>query len=172
MTFAPGETTKTVPVVVRGDAAAEPNETFQFALSAPHNADLAHGTATATIVNDDAVVTPPVITPPTTPPTTSPATGSAQLVAKTTVVDDWGTGAVTSTALKNAGSAALDDWTIKLKTPLEITNIWNAEIVSHTTGEYVIHSASWNHHIDPGQAISFGFQATGHATAASFDWVI
>ncbi|WP_162560690.1 Calx-beta domain-containing protein [Methylobacterium durans] len=170
LTFAPGETTKIVTVAVQGDATAEANETFQFALSAPRNADLGHGTATATIVNDDGGV----VAPPTSPPSTGTPTptGTALLAAKTTVVNDWGTGVVTSTALKNTGSAALDDWTIKLKTPLEITNIWNAEIVSHTNGEYVIHSAAWNHHLDPGQEISFGFQAAGHTTAGSFDWVI
>ncbi|MEA1834747.1 cellulase family glycosylhydrolase [Methylobacterium durans] len=174
LTFAPGETTKTVTVAVKGDAAAESNETFKFALSAPSNADLGHSTATATIVNDDGGVTTPTTPPSTGTPSTGtpPVASTATILPKTTVVNDWGTGVVTSTVLKNTGTAALDNWTIKLKTPLEITNIWNAEIVSHTNGEYVIHSAAWNYHLDPGQEISFGFQAAGHATAGSFDWVI
>ena len=179
LTFAPGETAKTVTVSVRGDATAEPNETFQFALSSPRNADLAHGTATATILDDDGgVVAMPPVTPPVSPPATGTGTGTGttaggqHLSAATSVVNDWGTGAVTSTAVKNTGSTAVEDWTIKLETPLEITNIWNAEIVAHTKGEYVIHAASWNHHIDPGQAATFGFQTAGHVASDSFEWVL
>lgn len=54
LTFAPGQTTRTVAVKVRGDAAVEADEAFQFLLSNPRNADLGDGTASGRIVNDDA----------------------------------------------------------------------------------------------------------------------
>jgi Ca2+-binding RTX toxin-like protein len=55
LTFAPGETTKTIEVLVKGDKTRERNETFALALSpATGNAKVAApGYAVATIVNDD-----------------------------------------------------------------------------------------------------------------------
>jgi len=53
LTFAPGETQKTVSVGITGDMKLEPNETFSFTLSAPTNADLGTSRAFATIVNDE-----------------------------------------------------------------------------------------------------------------------
>lgn len=55
LTFAAGETSKTVPVGVIGDTAVEPDETFGFVLSSPENATLASPPiAVGTITNDDA----------------------------------------------------------------------------------------------------------------------
>src|SRR5262249_7808002 len=57
LTFAPGETTKTVTVSVNGDTTFESNETLTLTLSNPGNATLATATATGTIINDDPVPT-------------------------------------------------------------------------------------------------------------------
>ncbi len=55
MTFAPGDTSKTVTVQVNGDTAVEPNETFNVNLSnATGNATILDGTGVGTITNDDA----------------------------------------------------------------------------------------------------------------------
>jgi hypothetical protein len=53
LTFAPGETTKTINVVVNGDTAIEANETFNVNLSVPVNATIATGLGVGTITNDD-----------------------------------------------------------------------------------------------------------------------
>ena len=53
VTFQSGETTKTVPVQVNGDAVYEPNETFYVNLSNPTGATIADGQGVGTIVNDD-----------------------------------------------------------------------------------------------------------------------
>ena len=53
VTFAPGETSKTISVTVNGDAAIEPDETLTVTLSGPKNATLKKATATGTITNDD-----------------------------------------------------------------------------------------------------------------------
>ena len=57
ISFAPGETSKTIAVPVVGDTTVESDETFTLALSSPGNAVLGTATATATITNDD--VAPP-----------------------------------------------------------------------------------------------------------------
>jgi hypothetical protein len=56
LTFAPGETTKTVAVQIRGDATYEPDETFTLALSNTTGATLGDD-GTGMIRNDDAVPT-------------------------------------------------------------------------------------------------------------------
>lgn len=53
LTFAPGETSKTVTVNVIGDAKLEPDEVFSFVLTTPMNATLQRAIGTATIRNDE-----------------------------------------------------------------------------------------------------------------------
>jgi hypothetical protein len=53
LTFAPGETTKTIDVPVVGDLTIEPDETFTATLSNPVNATIAVDNGTGTIHNDD-----------------------------------------------------------------------------------------------------------------------
>jgi len=51
VTFQPGETSKTVTIVVLGDSLAENSETFTVVLSSPTNATLADANGVGTIVN-------------------------------------------------------------------------------------------------------------------------
>ncbi len=53
VTFAPGETTKTVDVTVNGDTTTEINETYNLDLSSPTNATIADNLGLGTITNDD-----------------------------------------------------------------------------------------------------------------------
>jgi uncharacterized repeat protein (TIGR01451 family) len=73
LTFAPGETTKTITVSVHGDGEVELNETLTVQLAGASNAGLAAPTGTVTILNDDSLVPPP---PPPLPP---PAVPTADL---------------------------------------------------------------------------------------------
>ena len=58
VSFAAGDTTKTLTVNVLGDTTVEGDETFTVQLSSPVNATLGTATASGTILNDDAAVTP------------------------------------------------------------------------------------------------------------------
>jgi ELWxxDGT repeat protein len=53
LTFAPGETTKTVTIRVKGDRTREADETFTVNLSGATNALLVDGTGLGTVLNDD-----------------------------------------------------------------------------------------------------------------------
>ena len=53
LSFAPGETAKTVSIAVAGDSVIEPSETFTVGLSGVTNAMIARATGTGTIRNDD-----------------------------------------------------------------------------------------------------------------------
>ena len=59
LTFAPGETTKTVDVTIHGDTTVEPDETFTVQLANPVGAGIADGVGNGTIVDDDAAPAPP-----------------------------------------------------------------------------------------------------------------
>jgi glucose/arabinose dehydrogenase len=56
LTFAPGETNRTVSISVLGDRVLEANETFRLVLSGPVFGTIVRGEAQGTILNDDAAV--------------------------------------------------------------------------------------------------------------------
>jgi hypothetical protein len=75
VTFAPGETAKTVTVNVIADATAEPDEGFKVVLSTPVGADLADAIGDGTIVDDDSKGKPAkssTVKPASSPKLTSP----------------------------------------------------------------------------------------------------
>jgi hypothetical protein len=53
LTFAPGETSKSIEIVIVGGDGPEPDQQFTVVLSNAKNATIARGVATITIVNDD-----------------------------------------------------------------------------------------------------------------------
>lgn len=62
LTFAPGVTMRTIVVSVLGDTLDEADETFTLSLTNPSNASIAYGQGTGTIADDDAPVSPLVVT--------------------------------------------------------------------------------------------------------------
>ncbi|MDE1569445.1 Calx-beta domain-containing protein [Aquabacter sp. P-9] len=143
LTFAAGETQKTITVSAIGDGNVEANETFTVKLSSPSGATIADGSATGTIRNDDAA---PV------------AAGDVDYVVR----DDWGAGFVADMKVE-AGPGGLKGWTVEFDAAFTITNIWNAVIVSHVGNHYVIKNASWNGTLGAGKQAAFGFQANSGA---------
>jgi hypothetical protein len=92
LTFAPGETSKTITVFVSGDTAVEPNEAFTVTLSSPGGAEIGDGSASVTITNDDA-----------------PAGGPTLSIADLSVVEgDKGKGSWVSVTVTLSEAAATD----------------------------------------------------------------
>jgi chitinase len=147
LTFAAGQTSKTITVAVRGDTLVEGAETLRVVLSNATGATIATSTGTGTITDDDE------------PPATSPVTF--------TKGDDWGAGYIMNVKLKNTGATALNGWRLEFDLAADIVNIWNAVIVSHVGTHYVIQFAPWNSSIAPGGEVSFGFQASGTGRTAT-----
>nr|MCH9760645.1 cellulase family glycosylhydrolase [Actinomycetes bacterium] len=146
LTFAPGVISQLVNVGVLGDSVVEQNETVTVTLSNAAGATIADGSATGTITNDD----------------TAPDSGAASVVH--TVTSDWGSGHVASITLTPGQS--IDGWTLEFDTPAQITNMWNADIVSSTDGHYVVKNAAWNGAVGAGKSVELGYQATPGGAAS------
>ena len=95
LTFAAGQTTRTITVLVNGDTAVETDETFTVGLSGAANATIADATGIGTITNDDALV--PTVT--SISPTAGPTAGG-------TTVTIAGTNFTGATAVSFGGTAA------------------------------------------------------------------
>ena len=61
VTFAPGETSKTITIMVLADAAYEPDKTLLVNLSGAANATIVTAQGVGTIINDDVLVAPSVL---------------------------------------------------------------------------------------------------------------
>lgn len=61
--------------------------------------------------------------------------------------------------ITNTGDKPLENWTLKYDFNHEITNMWNAQIISHENNTYTIKNLGWNQDIQPGNSISIGFTA-------------
>jgi hypothetical protein len=61
LTFAPGETSKTITIMVLGDAVYEANETLLVNLTGAANATIVTAQGVGTIINDDVLIAPSVL---------------------------------------------------------------------------------------------------------------
>ena len=138
LTFAAGQTSKTIQVQILGDTTVEANEAFNLVLSDIVGAKLARSAAIGTIVNDD-----------TPPPTVSDF--------QFKVSNDWGSGFTGEVTARNSTGSAINGWTMSFDFAGQISSIWNAKIVSHTGSRYVISHADWNANVAAGATVSFGF---------------
>ncbi|MFM7111989.1 MAG: cellulose binding domain-containing protein, partial [Planctomycetota bacterium] len=154
--FTPGETSRTVPIVVNGDSNEEPDETFSLTLSGVTGATLARPVATMTIRNDDAGVVPP---------------GTLAAKGDLTVASDWGAGFTATVTLTNTGAKPIQGWTLAFDLPSAISNIWNASVVSRSGDRLTIRDASYNAAINPGASVSFGFNgSSGNLKTGPANW--
>jgi hypothetical protein len=161
VTFAPGEQSKTISIAITPDQASEANEHFTVVLTNAAGATLTRAIGTATIVDDDAPVTPPPVTPPATPPA-----GSGDLHAQFSVVDSWIGGFNGDIAVHNdgAGATRLED---RDRHAVPDHRHLNAKILSHDANGYVIGNATWNGNIAHDGEVSFGFVASGQLNPSS-----
>ena len=266
VTFAPGETSKTITIAITPDTLVEGNEQFTVVLSNPHSATIADGTGVGTIVDDDTA--PPAVVPTlaiddasitegdsgtsqltftvklsqaASGPVTvnySTANGTATAGSDYTaadrhphlrrrrdhqdhhradhgrhhgrgqrdlhrhpggrlrrhhrrrlgcrhhrqqrhraaglgrsrrspsLADSWSSGFNANVVVHNDGSS-MSGWQIVIDMPNQITDIWNAKILSHDANGYVIGPATWNGTLGHDGETSFGFVASGAYNASA-----
>ncbi len=73
------------------------------------------------------------------------------------VISDWGSGANAELAVTNKSDANMAEWKLTFAYVGEITNIWNAKILSHENGVYVIAGNDYNQNLNAGATVTAGF---------------
>ena len=165
VTFAPGETTRQVSVLVTPDAEAEGDETFSLHVMPEAPAIGEQVVAVATILDDDAA--PPVDPPPADPPPDDtppppPADPPPDSLAASVVVIErsrWREGVVVD--LELTPPQAVDHWQLSFDFEGEIVNLWNARVVSRVGSRYTLAPLDYNASLSAGQTIVIGFQGAG-----------
>jgi endoglucanase len=95
------------------------------------------------------------------------ATASFQLI------NDWGAGYQAAMAITNDSSPAITNWMLEFDFASNITQIWNATIVSHSGNHYQIEHAPWNGTIGSNSKVDFGFLgAAGNLTARPANYAL
>src|SRR5262249_48348026 len=154
-----GQQSQTISIPITADSVIEPNEQFTVVLTNAQGATLAIATGTATIIDSAAPSQPPTTTPPPPAPTPTPPT-STEVQGQFTATNTWNGGFQGTVTVTNGGSA-VTAWQIEVDMPYQITNIWNATVISHNANSYVIGNASWDGTLAQGASTSFGFTADG-----------
>ncbi|WPF87976.1 cellulase family glycosylhydrolase [Cyanobacterium aponinum AL20118] len=142
LTFAVGETTKTISVPVYGDNLVEQNETLQVILDNASGAVIENGQALGNIINDDQ---------------NPPSENDSDIVVDFTVNNQWNSGFTGTITITNQGTNPIDGWQLGFNAPFEIVNVWNANNNSNDSQGYNFSNLSWNRQIPVNGSISFGF---------------
>lgn len=73
--------------------------------------------------------------------------------------DRWNSGFNGSITIGNQSNAPLDSWVLEFESNFEISNFWNAELISHEGSKYVVRALDWNKQVASNNSISIGFSA-------------
>jgi chitinase len=170
VTFAPGTTTAIVAADLLGSQASDSSLTFMLALSNPVGATLVNTTATATLIPASVGTTGTTTGGGSTSSGSGSGGGTSSAPAPAVLVtpqvsQSWDGGFLDNVTIANNGSVGLSGWEVAITTPDVITNLWNAVTLSHTGDTYILGNEPYNATIAAGATASFGFQASGSATA-------
>jgi Calx-beta domain len=133
LTFAPGETSKTIRVSVSGDRLGEPDETFVVKLHGAKNAKVADGTGVVTIADDEPRLTIGDGV------ATEGNSGTTLMTFTVTLSAAQGEAVTVSYATANGTAIAGEDYLAALDTltfaPGETTKTFTVEVLGDATGE-------------------------------------
>jgi GH18 family chitinase len=135
LTFAAGETSKTLSVTIAGDTIAEPDETFVVTLSGAAGATISVPTATGTILNDDAG--------PGAQDGWTSHTSVGGLTLTLQITDDWGSGFQGNLLLTNLTGTALTTWTIQFDAPFTISSTWDGVYGGKSGSTHTVSNPTW-----------------------------
>jgi glucose/arabinose dehydrogenase len=101
LTFAPGQTSQTIPIVIQNDTIVEPNETFNVNLSNATNATIGNSQGVGTIIDNDLStisINDPIVTEGNTGTTTATFTISLSNMSSQNVTVNYATAGNTATS--------------------------------------------------------------------------
>jgi hypothetical protein len=82
----------------------------------------------------------------------------------------WPDGTTNDITIRNTSSSNINGWKVEFDADFTVTDVWNAQLVSHTGNHYVFQNIPnfWNSVIKPNTEITFGFNThldAGNSTA-------
>ena len=164
LTFAPGQQSQTISVPITADP-DNSGEQFTVVLTNAQGGTLATATGTATILDSSTVSQPPDNS--TTAASSRPYTlAIGRRAGQFSATNTWNGGFQGNVTVTNDGSA-VTAWQIEVDMPYQITNVWNATIISQSANSYIIGNASWDGSAWQGASTTFGFTANGALNATS-----
>ena len=86
-------------------------------------------------------------------------------VLNTQIASEWTGGFVANLSLVN-DATAINNWTLSFDAGFDITNIWNAQVVSHVGNHFVLQGLYFDASVAPNGVVNFGFQASGAGSAS------
>lgn len=88
------------------------------------------------------------------------------------ISDSWSCGYNAKIRVENKTNDVIDNWKLAFEYDGEISNIWNAEILSHEGNVYTIKNVGWNQDIEPGQIIEFGISGQEDFVSEPTEYVL
>ncbi len=88
----------------------------------------------------------------------------SQASVEFTVVNNWNSGFQGDMTIQNPTSSDINGWTLAFNAPYNITQIWNADIISHQGNQYVVANQGSDAIIPSHSAVRFGFIASPGGT--------
>ncbi len=85
-----------------------------------------------------------------------PVTGTVAVTYQD--VNDWGAGFVGQVVITNNTNKPIANWTLAFDFAPSITNIWSAQIATHSGTRYMLQNLAYNAALNPGDKVTFGFQ--------------
>lgn len=86
---------------------------------------------------------------------------SAKVKITYTLQDVWDNSFNAVVRIENTTDEAIHDWHMSMDSPNELSDVWNAHILSCENGSYVIENAEWNQDIAVDGYVEFGFRGIG-----------
>lgn len=77
------------------------------------------------------------------------------------VVSEWENNQNVNVKIKNKGNKTIENWAVEYYSEGQIGSIWNGAVYDHEDGFYVIKNAGYNHAIEPGKSVDFGYMVEG-----------
>jgi aryl-phospho-beta-D-glucosidase BglC (GH1 family) len=76
------------------------------------------------------------------------------------VVNDWGSGFQGQITITDNLPTPINNWSLNFNFNPTITSMWNGNISSHSSNQYVVANAGYDASIAPGQSVTIGFLGT------------
>lgn len=77
------------------------------------------------------------------------------------VVSEWGNNQNVVIKIENTGNEVIENWAVEYDAGGTISGLWNVQIYDQENTDYILKNTGYNHAINVGESIEFGYTVTG-----------